>query len=159
MILKLLRATALTLSIQSASASGVDCAFHDTMHDVDTYTNVPLAIRAMIGEMADRGGQWEATDSIGPGQRLPGRRLLRAGYRGDTWFVWWERGGIAHIWQAAVFRTDRPGHANVVGAMNIPIAWRNGGWTPTTDVCALIEGVMAGKYPPYPAGISGAALL
>lgn len=141
-----------------ATAAGVDCAFHGAMANVDTYARVPDSIRTKIGEMAEPGAPWEATDSIGPGERLPGRRLLRAGYRGDTWFVWWELGGIAHIWQAAAFRIDH-GRAQVLGAMNIPIAWRNGGWMPATDVCALIEGAMAGRYPPYPAGITGAALL
>ena len=153
-------AFAFALATQSAHASGVDCPFQSTMHDVDTYSSVPQSIRTMIGNMAEPGGRWVATDSIGPEDAgLPGMRLLRAGYRGDTWFVWWERGGIAHIWQAAVFHVDGPGRAHVMGAMNIPIAWRNGGWTPTTDVCALVEGVIAGKYPPYPAGITGAALL
>jgi hypothetical protein len=113
----------------------------------------------MIGDVAEPGAAWEATDVIDSSHPLPSMRLLRAGHRGNDWFVWWERGGIAHTWQAAAFRLEPDGRPRALGSANIPIAWRGGAWTPAVDVCALIEGMMAGRYPPFPPPATGAPLL
>ncbi|MBV9758410.1 MAG: hypothetical protein JO047_15290 [Alphaproteobacteria bacterium] len=53
--------------------------------------------------IAPRDADWGATDVVSAGRPVPGRRFIGAGRRGTAWFVWYERGGIAHTYVAAVF--------------------------------------------------------
>lgn len=53
--------------------------------------------------IASRDAEWQATDVINPGPPVPGRRFIGGGKRGTTWFVWYERGGIAHTYDVALF--------------------------------------------------------
>ena len=53
--------------------------------------------------IAPREADWASTDVVSPGALLPGRRFIAGGRQGRAWFVWYERGGIAHTYFAAVF--------------------------------------------------------
>lgn len=72
----------------------------------------PLGNEKLI---AARDADWTPTDAVGPGRPLPGRRFIGGGRRGATWFVWYERGGIAHTYFTAVFEMpDRaPAHTRI----------------------------------------------
>jgi hypothetical protein len=52
--------------------------------------------------MAARDGAWQATDSVVPGP-LQFRRFIRGGRVGTRWYVWYERGGISHSYNLALF--------------------------------------------------------
>ena len=68
--------------------------------------NAKFAAGGAVGDrklIAGRDADWEPTDVVSPGLPLPGRRFIGGGRRGSAWFVWYERGGIAHIFFAAVF--------------------------------------------------------
>lgn len=119
------------------------------------YAQTPASIRTTIGLMSERGGEFQVTDAIIAGQANPGRRVIRAGRRGNDWFVWYEAGGVSYSWHAAVFRIE-PGAAKPRTLANvlIPVAWASGAWTARTDICVLIDGALAGRVPPYPPGVA-----
>ena len=53
--------------------------------------------------IAEPGAEFQATDVI-VNPKLPTRRLVAAGCSIDHCIVYYERGGIAHTWQAVLFR-------------------------------------------------------
>ncbi len=67
--------------------------------DLNSITKLPPSIKSWIasniGAMADRGAPFNATDVI-IDKNAPGARFIRAGRVNDFWFIWYERGGIAH---------------------------------------------------------------
>jgi len=144
----------LTVAAAAAEPQNANCALAPPIEAVATYAQVPLEIRNMVGDMAERGQPFQVSDAIDPKlPALPTRRLLRAGHRGGDWFLLYERGGVARYWQIAVFRVAgvRP---RVLADAVIPISWKSGGWTSATNTCRLIEGALAGRIPPYPPGVS-----
>ncbi len=52
-------------------------------------------------DIAEPGAEYQTTDVIG--SELPIRRLVTAGCSQDHCLVYYERGGIAHTWQLALF--------------------------------------------------------
>ena len=77
---------------------------------VTSIRGLPLGVRdglqTLFGsqalDIADPGREFQVTDVIvKPG--LPIRRLVAAGCSIDHCLVYYERGGIAHTWQAALF--------------------------------------------------------
>ncbi len=76
---------------------------------VTSVRGLPLGVRdglqALFGgpvlEIAEPGSRFQATDLAMP--QLPIRRLVVAGCSTDHCLVYYERGGIAHTWQVAVF--------------------------------------------------------
>jgi hypothetical protein len=52
-------------------------------------------------DIAEPGAEFQSTDVIG--NELPIRRLVAAGCSTDHCLVYYERGGIAHTWQVALF--------------------------------------------------------
>lgn len=77
---------------------------------VTSLRGLPLGVReglqTLFGsqtlDIAEPGAPYQATDVIAePG--LPIRRLVRAGCSTDHCLVYYERGGIAHTWQVALF--------------------------------------------------------
>lgn len=94
--------------------------------------------------IAPRDANWQVTDVVSPGSRLLGRRFIGAGRRGKTWFVWYERGGIAHTFRVALF--GLPDGAR----MAQPIAHEE---TDLAHLCpatlALLEGGPAAGTGPY----------
>ena len=67
--------------------------------------------------------------------------MIRAGHRGDVWFVWYEHGGIAYFWQAVVARVTSGGDDVTTLA--------NAG-TISDTLCTLTDGVYAGRCRPTP---------
>lgn len=61
-----------------------------------------LAQRWHTAQIAEPGAPFQVTDVIMPGQELPVRRLVFAAKSAQYWFVCYERGGIAHVFQLSV---------------------------------------------------------
>jgi hypothetical protein len=116
------------------------------------YAEFPPAIRSKIGSMAERDQPFQVTDVIIPGQPNPGRRIISGGHRGRDWFLWYEQGGVAYSWHVAVFRLGDEGAPHVLANALVPVSWSENRWKPRIDVCALIDGALAGHVPPYPPG-------
>ncbi len=70
----------------------------DTPVEITRVASLPAGVRARLGEMADVGQPFQATDSLPPGGHPPFRRLVAAQGRGCTLAVSYEQGGIAHTW-------------------------------------------------------------
>ena len=77
---------------------------------VTSIRGLPLGVRdglqALFGsstlDIAEPGAEFQATDVI-VNPKLPRRRLVSAGCSTDHCLVYYERGGIAHTWQVALF--------------------------------------------------------
>jgi hypothetical protein len=77
---------------------------------VSSIRGLPLGVRdalqALFGsqtlDIAEPGAEFQATDVI-VNAKLPRRRLVAAGCSTDHCLVYYERGGIAHTWQVALF--------------------------------------------------------
>ena len=78
---------------------------------VTSVRGLPLGVRdklqSLFGgklDIAEPGAEFQVTDVIGIGvQMLPIRRLVTAACSTDYCLVYYERGGIAHTWQVALF--------------------------------------------------------
>lgn len=117
------------------------CALATPVAEVRSVSQPPPELLKLFGPVADIGAPWNETDSVSD-PTLPFRRLIRAGYRGADWFVWYEHGGVGYSWQAVVVRVV-PGDQ--------PKVLANAG-TISDVLCTLTDGVFAGKVPPYPPG-------
>jgi hypothetical protein len=73
---------------------------------------VRTELQALFGEsaleLADPGTPFQSTDVVRT-PRLPWRRLVAAGCAEDHCLVYYEKGGIAHVFYALVFRTLKGG--------------------------------------------------
>lgn len=77
---------------------------------VTSVRGLPLGVREELQrlfgssslELAEPGAPFQVTDDIAS-PRLPIRRMVVAGCSMDHCLVYYERGGVAHIWQAALF--------------------------------------------------------
>jgi hypothetical protein len=77
---------------------------------VTSIRGLPLGVRdglqMLFGtqslDIADPGARFQVTDVI-VDPKLPNRRLVAAGCSIDHCLVYYERGGIAHTWQVALF--------------------------------------------------------
>ena len=77
---------------------------------VTAVRGLPLGVRnamqALFGsatlDIADPGAEYQATDVV-LNPKLPFRRLVAAGCSADHCLVYYERGGIARTWHAALF--------------------------------------------------------
>lgn len=77
---------------------------------VTSIRGLPLGVRdglqTLFGsqalDIAEPGAEFQVTDDIVE-PKLPIRRLVAAGCSTDHCLVYYERGGIAHTWQVAVF--------------------------------------------------------
>jgi hypothetical protein len=77
---------------------------------VTSIRGLPLGVRdglqTLFGsqalDIAEPGAEFQVTDVVGNG-KLPIRRLVAAGCSTDHCLVYYERGGIAHTWQVALF--------------------------------------------------------
>lgn len=98
-------------AIPSAVPAAVRAHIRDEKFQVVTAVRgLPLGVREELERMfgvsataiAEPGARFQATDVITePG--LPTRRLSLAGCSQDHCLVYYERGGIAHTWQAVLF--------------------------------------------------------
>ena len=77
---------------------------------VTSIRGLPLGVRdglqTLFGsqalDIAEPGNPFQATDVVGS-PKLPSRRLVAAGCSTDHCLVYYERGGVAHTWQVALF--------------------------------------------------------
>jgi len=77
---------------------------------VTSIRGLPLGVRDALQmlfgsqslDIAEPGGEFQVTDVLG-NSKLPIRRLVAAGCSADHCLVYYERGGIAHTWQVALF--------------------------------------------------------
>jgi hypothetical protein len=77
---------------------------------VTSIRGLPLGVRdglqTLFGsqalDIAEPGAEFQVTDVVG-NPKLPIRRLVAAGCSTDYCLVYYERGGIAHTWQVALF--------------------------------------------------------
>ena len=53
--------------------------------------------------MSERDEDWQVTDVGTLGRKLPGRRFIDGTGIGDRLYVWYESGGIAHMYHLAVY--------------------------------------------------------
>jgi hypothetical protein len=132
--------TAVTPSPASATPN-TRCALATPVAEVHSVSQLPPELLKLFPPIADIGAPWNETDSVSD-PTLPFRRLIRAGYRGTDWFVWYEHGGVGYSWQAVVARVA-PGDQ--------PKVLANAG-TISDVLCTLTDGVFAGQVPPYPPG-------
>lgn len=131
-----------TLASPAAAAPNTRCALSTPVQEVPSVTRLPSALRTLVGPIADVGAPFNSGDAV-QDPSLPFRRMIRAGHRGDVWFVWYEHGGIAYFWQAVVARVTSGGDDVTTLA--------NAG-TISDTLCTLTDGVYAGRVPPYPDG-------
>ena len=83
---------------------------NERLEIVTSIRGLPLGVRealqALFGseslDIAEPGAEFQATDDVGA-RKLPIRRLVAAGCSTDYCLVYYERGGIAHTWQVALF--------------------------------------------------------
>jgi len=99
---------------QTAPTNALSDALRAHMKDerfqiVTAVRGLPLGVRdglqRLFGsqtlDIAEPGAEYQSTDVIG--SELPIRRLVAAGCSTDHCLVYYERGGIAHTWQVALF--------------------------------------------------------
>lgn len=71
--------------------------------------DLPAAVRAMATpQMADPGRPFQITDVIGPGERLPGGRLVWGARVGRLYVLHSEFGGVAHAFQVRIYGLGPP---------------------------------------------------
>jgi hypothetical protein len=83
---------------------------NDRFQIVTSIRGLPLGVRdglqTLFGsqtlDIAEPGAEFQVTDVIGTAM-LPIRRMVAAGCSTDHCLVYYERGGIAHTWQVALF--------------------------------------------------------
>ena len=56
--------------------------------------------------IARRDAPWQATDVVSPGDATPGRRFIAAEQANGRWRIWYETGGIAHLYNLTVLEHD-----------------------------------------------------
>ena len=132
---------AMMIATPAGAMPDTNCRLITPVSDVSSVAQLPAALVKLIGPIADIGAPFNSTDSVGD-PSLPFRRLIRAGHRDNNWFVWYEHGGIAYFWQAVVAHVGDDGSVR-------PIADAG---TIGDTLCAITDGALAGKVPPYPAG-------
>jgi len=82
----------------------------ETLGIVTSVRGLPLGVRdgleTLFGtqalDIAEPGAEFQVTDVV-VNPKLPIRRLVAAGCSTDHCLVYYERGGIAHTWQVALF--------------------------------------------------------
>jgi|SRR5215207_7590296 len=83
---------------------------HERLGIVTSIRGLPLGVRdglqTLFGgqglDIAEPGAEFQVTDVI-TNPKLPIRRLVVAGCSSDHCLVYYERGGVAHTWQVALF--------------------------------------------------------
>jgi hypothetical protein len=100
---------------QAAPAGPLSGALRAHVNDerfgiVTSIRGLPLGVRdglqTLFGsqtlDIAEPGAEYQATDVV-RNPKLPTRRLVAAGCSMDHCLVYYERGGLAHTWQVALF--------------------------------------------------------
>lgn len=123
------------------AAPDTACQLATSVAEVTRLAQLPPELKALVAPIAEIGAPFNSTDAV-LDPSLPFRRLVRAGHRGDDWFVWYEHGGIGYFWQAVVARVGDDGSVSTLA---------NAG-TISNTLCAITDGAFLGRVPPYPAG-------
>lgn len=141
-------AFSLLTAIPAAALPDTKCTLTTPVREVQSLSQLPTELTELLPPISDIGAPFNKTDSVDD-PNLPFRRLIRAGSRGDDWFVWYEHGGVGYFWQAVVARVPSNGPATVLA---------NAG-TISDALCTFTDGVLAGRVPPYPADTWAAGAL
>ena len=115
--------SAVVISLWSAFSSGHQAASAVSLSDalrahvkderfevVTSIRGLPLGVRdalqTLFGtqslDIAEPGAEFQASDVVSD-RKLPSRRLVAAGCSMDHCLVYYERGGLTHTWQVALF--------------------------------------------------------
>ncbi len=105
--------SAVVIGSQAAATTALSDALRahvkgDRFQIVTSIRGLPLGVRDALQKLfgsptldiAEPGAEFQVTDV---GNNLPIRRLVAAGCSTDHCLVYYERGGIAHTWQVALF--------------------------------------------------------
>lgn len=130
----------------AAALPNTQCVLSTPVQEVQSLAQLPSELRKLLPPIADVGAPFNKTDAVDD-PNLPFRRLIRAGHRGEDWFLWYERGGVGYSWQAAVLRVTPGTEPNVVADAG----------TVSDTLCTFTDGVYAGQVPPYPQGMWAAS--
>jgi hypothetical protein len=133
-------AAATVMAAPAAAVPDTGCTLNTPVQDVASVTQLPTALAGTLPPIADIGSPFNSTDSV-LDPSLPFRRLIRAGHHGDDWFLWYEHGGLAYYWQVVVAHVDGDRVTTLADAGTI-----------SDTLCAVTDGAMAGRVPPYPDG-------
>jgi hypothetical protein len=103
--------------------------------------SVKQAFARITGEpafaLANPGEKFQLTDVV-VDRRLPSRRLVFAGVRGEEWFVHYEMGGIGHSYCVVLFRVDSQDR--------LAFVWGGAGSHSAKDLDQLRKMVAAGQF-------------
>lgn len=133
-------AIAVAVAAPAAAVPNTACTLSTPVQEITGVTQLPAALKNTLPPIADIGAPFNSTDAVND-PSLPFRRLIRAGHRGDDWFVWYEHGGLAYFWQVVVARVE----GNTVNTL------ANAGTIGDT-LCTVTDGALASRVPPYPEG-------
>ncbi len=122
----------------------------DRFQNVTSIRGLPLGVRdelqTLFGSstlaIAEPGAPFQATDDVAAGASLPIRRLAVAGCSVDHCLVYYERGGIAHTWQALLFHWT-PAQTRVEAGGVAPAGLRTIGEVRTAVVSGALK---PGRY-------------
>ncbi len=131
----------ITTAVPANAVPNTKCTMTTAVQEVSSVTQLPPELLKLLPPIADVGAPFNATDSVND-PTLPFRRMIRAGHRGNDWFLWYEHGGVGYSWQAVVARVVPGGEPKVLA---------NAG-TISDTLCSLTDGAFAGTVPPYPQG-------
>jgi hypothetical protein len=112
------------------------CTFTHTVRAIDSLVLLPTAIREALGAISDKGGPFNSTDVVIPGQP-PFRRFIRAGQVGELYFIWYEQGGRGYSPYIALYHM-RPGD---------PTAEQVAQRADFLDPCQFTVDLLSGKTP------------
>jgi hypothetical protein len=107
--------SSVVIGSQASRASELSQALRAEVKDgrfqvVTSVRGLPLGVRDAMQmlfntptlDIAEPGAQFQVTDVVGT-KMLPIRRMVAAGCTANYCLVYYERGGIAHTWQVAMF--------------------------------------------------------
>jgi hypothetical protein len=129
-----------TLATPAGAVPNTACTLGRPVQEVTSVTQLPAALRNALPPIAEIGGPFNSTDSV-LDPSLPFRRLIRSGHQRDDWFLWYEHGGLAYYWHVVVARVDGDRMSTLANAGTV-----------TDTLCAVTDGALAGRVPPYPNG-------
>ena len=133
-------AAATVMAAPAAAVPDTGCTLRTPVQEVASVTQLPAALATALPPIADVGAPFNSTDSV-LDPSLPFRRLIRAGHRGDDWFLWYEHGGLVYYWQVVVARVDGDRVTALADAGTV-----------ADTLCTVTDGALAGRVPPYPDG-------
>lgn len=90
-----------------AAAATAACPFPASPSTaIATMRSLPLGTAQLVGDMADHGEPFQASDVLPAGKHPPFSRFVSAQGHGCDLAVNYERGGIAHSWRTTHLRFD-----------------------------------------------------